>query len=912
MDSALFANLPLPLLLIDFEQMHILDANPAFRNLFGAKIQKGTALTNIFSGLEIKAVLEAQKQQLDKARHPKQKSLIMRGRANNLYPLPVGIILLEFEHSTNRATLAVLSTQPDEPILEQSFFNFIWDFCPDLIFIKDNDGKYISGNKAFKKAMGNFGNKTKNKQPFQNLESRTKDAFKDIDDKVFSQNRAIRRKGMAEYPALGKIFVDTVRAPIKGPQGQPLGLVGIARNIESEQKKLQQMREMKRMLAAANKATLALLIDVHKFNRNLRKALKHITTAANASHAFVWCNHLDSNGLLFSSQISEYFQPTAIRPKTSQSTNLAFASIPHCHKLLSSGKCVNTLVKNLPPSDREYFESQNIISILAVPIFLNKHFWGVIGFDDCSQERAWTKTEENIMFTVGPVIASADQHIKTYSERQKSEAAFRDIVYASSEVVWEVDAKTFNIRFISNRALDILQQDPDKITGTPVTTIFPDKEAFEHFFKQEVIPQINKHKSFANLLHKVKKITGEELWVKSSGVGLFDDKGNLIAIRGASLNINDEMLAKHDLESSLAALKQANTEIEQYVETVQSLAYEANSASRAKSEFLANISHEVRTPINIITGMTYLALQESSTPKQKEYLNKISDAGNSLLSILTDIIEFANQGDGGFVFEKSEIDLKKIIQSIISDIKKHRSIKNIKLSLYFSSDIPQKMIGDKARISQIFKHLLDNAVKFTPKGQVDVKCLFMGKDDKGILLQIVISDTGIGMPKEAYENVFEAFVQLEADNTRRFGGAGIGLPMVKRLITAMGGKIWIESKIGAGTQVFFTLPLEPLTQDKHKPNDEPDKTTAHNEMMSDDCIINCLSEEDLHKLLYLRELLENDDAKALEISKELDYTIRKTDQNIADELAKAISIFDFFSAIEIIDQLKQKYSSTMQ
>ncbi|MDG4879496.1 response regulator [Mesorhizobium sp. WSM4935] len=247
-----------------------------------------------------------------------------------------------------------------------------------------------------------------------------------------------------------------------------------------------------------------------------------------------------------------------------------------------------------------------------------------------------------------------------------------------------------------------------------------------------------------------------------------------------------------------------------FAETAASL-FKAEAADRAKSEFLANMSHEIRTPMNGVLGMAELLAKTDLTPRQKTFTDVIVKSGNALLTIINDILDFSKINAGQLTLDLAPFRLAEAVEDVATLVSARVAEKNLELIVRVDPRLPAFVVGDAGRFRQIVTNLLGNAVKFTEKGHVLVD---VGGDvvDGVVQLKVRVEDTGIGIPAEKLQSVFEKFAQVDGSSTRRHEGTGLGLAISARLVDLMGGKIGVESEIGRGSVFWFAVPLPAHSQ----------------------------------------------------------------------------------------------------
>ena len=232
----------------------------------------------------------------------------------------------------------------------------------------------------------------------------------------------------------------------------------------------------------------------------------------------------------------------------------------------------------------------------------------------------------------------------------------------------------------------------------------------------------------------------------------------------------------------------------------------AQETSRVKSEFLANVSHELRTPLNGVLGMARLLLDTSLDTTQKEYAEIIRRSGRELLGVVDAILDFARAEAGRLELEDTEVEPRRLVEEVVASVANEAAVKGLHVTSMVADEVPATVRGDGARLRQVFTNLLGNAIKFTPAGTVVARAsVVRGSEDAATVLRFEVADSGIGIDAATQARLFQPFVQADGSATRRYGGAGLGLALCRRIVTAMGGQIGVRSEPGQGSTFWFTV-----------------------------------------------------------------------------------------------------------
>ncbi|HLX37426.1 MAG TPA: ATP-binding protein, partial [Candidatus Binataceae bacterium] len=279
----------------------------------------------------------------------------------------------------------------------------------------------------------------------------------------------------------------------------------------------------------------------------------------------------------------------------------------------------------------------------------------------------------------------------------------------------------------------------------------------------------------------------------------------LHAVAGGDLDQRLEIVSHDELGQMAETMNQTIAKLKQSREELIVTGQAALAASKAKSEFLSSMSHEIRTPMNAILGMADLLSETELNPEQHRFLDVIRDNGGSLLELINSILDLARIESGRLQVEQAEFDLSDLVDKTLASFAVRAHSKGLELAARIAPGVPQHLVGDRFRLRQILVNLVGNALKFTEVGEVVV--LIENDPEASQLghLKFTVKDTGVGIPADKLQAIFNDFTQVDSSTTRKYGGTGLGLSIVKRLVGLMDGHIWVESEVGKGSTFIFTV-----------------------------------------------------------------------------------------------------------
>ncbi len=357
------------------------------------------------------------------------------------------------------------------------------------------------------------------------------------------------------------------------------------------------------------------------------------------------------------------------------------------------------------------------------------------------------------------------------------------ITINTSGKITDMNQATVNITGLSRKML----------TGTDFFDYFTEPQKAREVY-QEVFAKSSVADFPLTLRHKNGKLTD----VLFNGSVYKDDRGNVLGVVIVARDVTEQKRIATELTDAKVAAERATAIAEEATSKAQ-------NATLSKQQFLSNMSHEIRTPMNAIIGFTKVVLKTELSVKQKEYLTAIKMSGDALIVLINDILDLAKVDSGKMTFEQIPFRMASSISAMLHIFEAKIQEKNLALIKEYDSRIPEVLLGDPVRLHQIILNLVSNAVKFTTQGKITISVKLISEDDQKAIIEFAVADTGIGIPENKIEKIFENFQQATSGTSRLYGGTGLGLAIVKQLVEPQGGSIGVKSKINEGSVFSFKL-----------------------------------------------------------------------------------------------------------
>ena len=622
------------------------------------------------------------------------------------------------------------------------------------------------------------------------------------------------------------------------------------------------------MVAAISE--ILLTFEASNLEKTLLEAMELMARCVDVDRMHIWENR-DIGGTTMYEQKYEWLKDKEDTKTPRVSTRYFYEdTLPDWEDYFSAGNCINGPLSSLPEAEYKFLASFGIRSVLIIPVFLQKSFWGFVSFGDLKQERTYSDEEISVLRSGCLLLANATvryQNQILIETRLEQQQIMADI------------SRSFNSREPVGRLInDALRQigefmEVSRIVVVAADDCIDESRPVYSWHDRKKWWQADIHTALKNLITESFQNSVSEtgnaaiIWCndiaqeysgKYKGLSSACIKSFIWApvyvenFLWGLISIEECESIRTWSESDIQLVGSVSSEIasavaRDLIDKARNEALEqAMRASKAKGNFLANMSHEMRTPMNAIIGMTAIGKVSEDINKKNYAFERIENASSHLLGVINDILDMSKIEVNKLELSSVTYCFEKMLQKLIDVISFRIDEKHQELIIFIDEKIPRFLTGDDQHLAQVITNLLSNAMKFTPEhGRIGLNAKLLEKKDDLCTLQIEVSDSGIGISEEQQSRLFSSFEQADSGTSRKYGGTGLGLAISKSIVELMEGKIWIESKPGKGSTFYFTIKTlradgvgVDMPEEENEQHAENENFEGHTILLTEDVEIN--------------------------------------------------------------------------
>ncbi|GEM_PF-776695 len=749
---------------------------------------------------------------------------------------------------------------------QASVINSLLDGIPDLICFKDMDGVYLGCNPSFAEFVGKPKDWIIGKTDYDLFDRETADFFRENDRMMLKTGEPRHDDEWVTYPDGRKVLLDTLKTPYWSSDGTLNGILGISRDSTYRKRMEESLLNSKINFQSFFDLSMdfQFVLDAQGHILLVNETVKNRLgwtdeELLGQSILTVHPPEVREEAMTVVQDMLAGRRRTCPLPLLTKNgaqipveTRIVKGSWDQKPALFGVSRDISEIKLSEEKFSKAFMSSPSLLSISRVEdgrfVDVNPAFLRTLGYtreevigrtsvdlnffnDDATRHAIMNLTKDQALQSVeiqvwdktgqlhygeftSQIIDISGQNYRlsmmnditarrlAEKELEQERRRLADIITGTNIGIWEWNVQTGETVF-NERWAEMIGYTLDELQPVSIETWLAHCHPEDLKVSETLIARhFDGDLPFYEFEGRMKHKDGHWIWILDKGrVHVRDRDGKPLLMSGTHQDITE----RKRFESELLEM---NRNLESAMSRANDMAKKAEIASRAKSQFLANISHEIRTPMNGILGMSDLLLDTNLSGEQRNYASVIRSSGQSLLSLINDILDFSKVEAGKMDLETLNFDLRTAIEHTVDLMAVKACEKNLELAFFIDPAVPSRLCGDPGRLRQIIINLLGNAVKFTDQGEVTLHVSLEQEHGDDVLIRFEIRDTGIGIPENRRDNLFLPFTQVDGSITRKYGGTGLGLSICRQLVSLMGGDIGVDSTEGLGSVFWFTVALK--------------------------------------------------------------------------------------------------------